>query len=44
MTSVFAEDKLTFGVHPPKMFDMALNKFRSIYSKTDSKAIGKHAS
>jgi hypothetical protein len=40
-TSLIAEEKIIFGLHAQKQFDMTLAKFRRIYNKNDSKAIGK---
>jgi len=35
------EERIVFGLHAHKSFDMTLNKFRKIYNKNDSKTIGK---
>ena len=40
-SALFAEDRLMFGLHPTKMFEMTLAKFRYVYNKNDSKTIGK---
>jgi hypothetical protein len=31
-----------FGLHAQNIFEMTLSKFRKIYNKNDSKAIGRH--
>lgn len=36
-----AEERLVFGLHAQKIFEMTLAKFRRIYNKNDSKIIGK---
>ena len=35
------EEKLVFGLHAQKAFEMTLAKFRKVYNKSDSKVIGK---
>ena len=38
--ALIQEDKLIFGLHAQKSFEMTLAKFRKVYSKNDSKTIG----
>lgn len=38
--ALIQEDKLIFGIHAQKSFEMTLAKFRKVYSKNDSKTIG----
>lgn len=38
---LISEEKIIFGLHAQKQFDMTLAKFRRVYNKNDSKAIGK---
>jgi WD repeat and FYVE domain-containing protein 3 len=40
-TSLMTEDKIIFGLHAQNIFEMTLAKFRRVYSKNDSKTIGK---
>jgi hypothetical protein len=40
-TSLISEDKIMFGLHAQNIFEMTLAKFRKVYSKNDSKTIGK---
>ena len=40
-TSLISEDKIIFGLHAQNIFEMTLAKFRKVYSKNDSKTIGK---
>ncbi len=40
-TSLISEDKIIFGLHAQNIFEMTLAKFRRVYSKNDSKTIGK---
>ncbi|CAF1145389.1 unnamed protein product, partial [Brachionus calyciflorus] len=39
--SLIMEDRIMFGIHPSKIFEMTLAKFRGVYNKNDSKSIGK---
>jgi hypothetical protein len=41
LTSHITEEKIIFGLNAQKMFEMTLSKFRKVYNKNDSKAIGK---
>lgn len=40
-TSLISEDKIVFGLHAQNIFEITLAKFRKVYSKNDSKTIGK---
>lgn len=39
--ALISEDRLMFGLHAQKSFEMTLCKFRKVYNKNDSKTIGK---
>jgi len=41
VSSLIAEEKIIFGLHAKKAFEMTLSKFKKIYNKNDSKSIGK---
>ncbi len=41
ISSLVSDEKIVFGLHSQNIFEMTLSKFRRIYNKNDSKAIGK---
>lgn len=40
-TSYVSEEKIVFGLHAQNIFEMTLARFKKVYNKNDSKAIGK---
>ncbi len=38
---LISEEKIVFGLHAQKAFEMTLAKFKKVYNKNDSKSIGK---
>lgn len=40
-STLITEEKIMFGLHAQKAFEMTLAKFKKVYNKNDSKSIGK---